>query len=180
MRTTRERTNRGLPRERGIVGLVLLALIVVVIALGAFFFVVRKQDEKTTNTDSTSTTTTDIAADSKYNEETPLQRNQVNTQRRNDASVLLSATNEYIMNNSGSMPREMHDSMLVGLDYYDTATLADGTQSAVATDELRLVLGAECVEDGATVAASSSRVFAVQFGVRKASTGAFEGDCVNN
>lgn len=177
MRTTRERTNRDLPGERGIVGLVLLALIVVVIALGAFFFVARKQDEKATS--ATTETSTSADQESKYNEETPLQRNAVNTQRRNDASILLGATNEYINNNNGSMPDEMHDSMLTQLDYYDTATFADGAQSAVTTDELRLVLSAQCVEDGATVEASS-RAFAVQFGVRKTSSGAFEGECVNN
>jgi flagellar basal body-associated protein FliL len=176
MRTNRECTNRDQNRERGVVGLVLLGIIVVVMAVAAFFFVARKQDNKTAQTDTQTTTTTEGSTQ----ESTRLQRNQVNTQRRADAAMLLSATSEYVYNNSGNMPREIHDSMLTQLDYYDTATLAMGEQDPVITDELRLVLGATCAADGSTVA-GSSRSFAVQFGLRDVSNGeTFNPECQEN
>ena len=162
MRTTRERTTRDITRERGIVGLVLLALMVVAIAASAFFFVARKQNEKAASSDTETTAPSEDELE--FSQSTPLQRNAVNTQRRSDASTLVGAALEYINNNNGYMPTEVTANMTAGFDYYKTASIASGEQAAVAVDELRLVTGAQCGKNGATIV--YARGVAAQYGLR--------------
>jgi prepilin-type N-terminal cleavage/methylation domain-containing protein len=101
-----------------------------------------------------------------------LQRSSRNTQRKNDASRIATAANEFVSNNNGTMPTSTDLSTITDsagkLGQYDASDvkLAAGTQSALSgtsgLSTIRIVTGAKCGTSGAT-AAGQSRQFAVQY-----------------
>ncbi|HEU4984897.1 MAG TPA: hypothetical protein VFT58_04600 [Nitrososphaera sp.] len=143
-------------------------LVIIGVLIAAFLFVKRQHDNKPVST---------TAAEVVEAGSSALGRNAQNTQRKNDASVLLTAVAEYQTNNSGQMPTQLDDDMLKGMGYYTGATLAQGEQAPVTTDELRLVTGARCLASGAT-APGTSRQHAAQFSL-KTDDDKFEPQCID-
>jgi hypothetical protein len=143
-------------RESGVVILALFVLIILGVVIGAFLFVKRQHDHKTVST---------TAAEVVEAGGSALSRNAQNVQRKQDASNLLGATAEYVYNNSGQIPTRLTSEMLQGMGYYTSASLVEGEQDTVATDEMRLVTSARCLANGAT-AAGETRQYAVQFSTK--------------
>lgn len=100
-----------------------------------------------------------------------------NTDRKTDAARLLASVANYVSDNSGQLPREITSTMLAELKMYTAVPIVPGAQSPVTTDQLRLVVGAECAEGGST-AAAGSRAYAVQLGLEQVG-GGFKPDCRN-
>lgn len=100
-----------------------------------------------------------------------LQRNSRNTQRKNDVQNLLAAVSTYESNNAGQIPTAISQLSDYNPGYYTTAatTLKTGVQTALTTDDIQLVTGAECGTGGATVAGSARQV-AVQYMIESGST----------
>lgn len=162
-------SDQGNNRESGIVILAVFILIIFGVVGGAFLFVKNQHDKK-----SVSTTAAEVVEAGG----SAISRNAQNTQRKNDASTLLSAAAEYIANNNGKLPVEFASGSLQGLGYYTRASVVEGEQDPVTTDELRLVKGARCLASGAT-ASGSSRQFAAQFSV-KTDKDSFEAKCTDS
>lgn len=159
-------SNRHTSRESGVVFLALFALIILGVLVAAFLFVKREHDKKPVST---------TAAEVVEAGSSALSRNAQNTQRKNDAGVLLSATAEYQSNNAGQLPTEFDD--LKGLGYYTRVSVVSGEQDPMTADELRLVTGARCLASGAT-ASGSTRQHAAQFSV-KTDENKFEPQCID-
>jgi prepilin-type N-terminal cleavage/methylation domain-containing protein len=111
-----------------------------------------------------------------------LQRNNRNTQRRNDVANFMGAVNEYITNNNGSLPATSNMTAVNTLWKPSAVTAptsvltgAQGAESA-STDTVRLVVNARCGSGGASVAGTSNRQFVVLFGV-ETSGGGVLGQC---
>lgn len=153
-------------RESGVVVLALFVLIIIGVLVAAFLFVKREHDKKPVST---------TAAEVVEAGGSALSRNAQNTQRKNDAGVVLAATAEYQSNNAGRMPTDLDD--LKGLGYYTRVSVVTGEQEPVTTDELRLVTGARCLASGAT-ASGSTRQHAAQFSV-KTDKNTFEPQCID-
>lgn len=154
--------------ESGVVFLVLLVLIIVGLVFGAFLFVKRAQTKQPMST---------TAAEVVEAGGSAISRNAENVQRKNDATIVLSAAAEYASNNQGQLPAMLAGGMLQGMGYYSGASVAQGAQDPVTTDELRLVTVAKCDANGAAVASSSSRQYVVQFALR-ATDGSFTPQCL--
>lgn len=159
-------SNRHTSRESGVVILALFVLIILGVLVAAFLFVKREHDKKPVST---------TAAEVVEAGGSALTRNAQNTVRRNDASVLLSATAEYASNNAGKLPAQMDG--VKGFGYYEDVKVVEGEQDAVTNDQLRLVTGARCLASGAT-ASGSSRQYAAQFSV-KTDDDTFEPQCID-
>jgi hypothetical protein len=162
--------------EAGIAHIAVIAMLVVlVIAVGAMYFMVKSQAGETRNKDAN--VAEDLPATESGNSNlNSLQMNQRNTSRKNDASKLLAAANEYMANNSGHVPTQYAQNRLSGgedttpsivtFEMYKTVVIESGEQTPPGADELRLVTGAACGENGATVEASS-RSLAAQYVLEK-------------
>jgi len=108
-----------------------------------------------------------------------------NTQRKDDASRVLGAAEEYIANNAGALPTMFEDGKLMGdandypatveLEYYKNIDVQSGTQTSIDSDTITLVTGASCNDDGST-SDSSSRDLAVMYG-EESEGGHFKGTC---
>jgi hypothetical protein len=153
-------------KESGVVILALFALIIMGAVIAGFLFVKRAHDKKPVST---------TAAEVVEAGGSAISRTAQNTQRKNDAQVVLAATAEYINNNSGQLPAEL--SGVKGLGYYTNVSVVSGEQKALASDKIRLVTGARCLASGAT-AQGTARQYAVQFST-KTNTGSFESKCVD-
>jgi prepilin-type N-terminal cleavage/methylation domain-containing protein len=119
-----------------------------------------------------------------------LQRNNRNTQRKNDVSVILGAVSEYASNNKGVLPTTAGDvDNLANTGYYTggvgtgqgqitlTATAAQGALGETsANDRIVIVTGAKCGAAGATVGGSARQV-AVQYLVEDTSADGFLATC---
>ncbi len=159
------RTLQDNNRESGIVILALFALIIIGVVAGAFLFVKRAHDKKPL-----STTTAEVVEAGG----SAIARSAQNTQRKNDANLVLAAVAEYQSNNAGQLPLKL-DGMLQGMGYYSSVSVAQGEQDPVATDELRLVTGARCLSSGAT-AVGTSRQYTAQFSLEN-NEGSFTPQC---
>ncbi|HLC91518.1 MAG TPA: prepilin-type N-terminal cleavage/methylation domain-containing protein [Candidatus Saccharimonadales bacterium] len=113
-----------------------------------------------------------------------LQRNSRNTQRKNDVGAILAGYNDYITNNNGALPVTpvvctSNPYKFVGggtcaaptggvasefnMGYYTAGPdIVAGGQSALTTDIARVVTGAKCGANGATVPGSTRQV-AIQY-----------------
>lgn len=106
-----------------------------------------------------------------------LQRNSRNTQRKNDVQAILGAISEYESNNAGSLPTTYNNGVITGtgsvssnvkMGYYtgiaDGSGFATGRQSAVTTDVVNIVTGAQCdpAVPGGTIV-GSARQIAIQY-----------------
>lgn len=103
-----------------------------------------------------------------------LQRNSRNTQRKNDASAVLSAVGEYVGNSSGKLPTAVGDfNSNAKYGFYEQANvaMASGVQSAVTDTDttLRVVTRAKCGANGATVA-GAQRQYVIQYAVETSSS----------
>jgi prepilin-type N-terminal cleavage/methylation domain-containing protein len=112
-----------------------------------------------------------------------LQRNQRNTQRKEDVSGSLSAVNEFFTNNKNEYPTGFSGNQFTGatgtvtsgakLGYY-TAVPVQSTQITTApnpgTDTLTIVTGAKCGTTAGTTASQSRSVAAI-YGVENGSGG---------
>lgn len=136
--------------------LALFFVIVLGLAVGAFLFVRQAQTKKPAST---------TAAEVVEAGGSLITQSAENVQRKNDAAILLSTVAEYISSNQGQAPLALKDGMLQGMGYYASASVAQGAQEPLASDELRLVTAARCEPNGAT-APSTSRAYAAQFMVR--------------
>jgi prepilin-type N-terminal cleavage/methylation domain-containing protein len=106
-----------------------------------------------------------------------LQRNSRNTQRKNDVSVILGGMSEFASNNNGGLATAWSNNQLTGaagttpasanLGYYTAVAFATGAQSALTTDTVRVVTGAQCAASGAT-GVGASRALAVQYEIEGA------------
>lgn len=148
--------------------LAVFVLIILGVLIAAFLFVKREYDKKPVST---------TAAEVVEAGGSALSRNAQNTQRRNDAAIMLSAVAEYQTNNGGKLPTQLTSDMLLGFGYYTGASLASGEKSPLTTDELRLVTGARCLADGGTTA-GTSRQYAAQFST-KTNDDKLEPQCVD-
>ena len=153
-------------RQSGVVILALFVVFILLLVGAAFLFVKRAQDKKPVST---------TAAEVVEAGGSAISRTAQNTQRKNDASILLEAVAEYQANNTGYLPNEISGSMLKGMGYYTSASVAEGEQGPVTTDELRLVKAARCLADGAT-ASGSSRQYAAQYSYKN-DDGTFDPQC---
>lgn len=89
--------------------------------------------------------------------------------RKNDAAMLLAATNDFMSNNQGKLPGGWANNQLLGgsstsveLEYYTFVTVLVGAREPINADGIILVTKASCGEAGATVS-GSSRSAAVQY-----------------
>lgn len=89
--------------------------------------------------------------------------------RKNDASSLLQASQEFAASNNGKQAVGWSNNQLTGgnnveleLEYYETVTVKSGAQSALSKDGIVLVTRASCGEDGKAVS-GSDRSDAVQY-----------------
>lgn len=120
-----------------------------------------------------------------------LQRNNRNTQRRNDVSAILGGISEFVSNNNGALPTtaaQIDDNANTG--YYNGQGTAsgqistvDGSGAAVAAlpetaagDRVVVVRGARCGTAGAT-APGSARQVAVQYLAEDTSADGFAPQC---
>ena len=124
-----------------------------------------------------------------------LQRNSRNNGRQNDATRVASAVSDWTANNQGktftagtsnanltavvSSVGTLNQTTLVVSGTGANFTVATGTQSALTTDAMQIVTGAQCGDNGATVAdtSASSRKTALQY--TKESTSGYIGACIN-
>jgi prepilin-type N-terminal cleavage/methylation domain-containing protein len=105
-----------------------------------------------------------------------LQRNSRNTQRKNDASAVLSAVGEFVGNSNGTLPASAADQTLVKgnakYGFYEEANVsfATGAQSAVTDTDtvLRVVTKAKCGTGGAAIA-GAQRQYVIQYAVETGS-----------
>lgn len=151
------------------IGVILIIVAVIVVAV-AVFFLMRSGNDSNKNNQNTSEGPT---------------LNERNVSRQTDASKLLAAAAEFSANNNGALPTTFVGGVLSGgtgtklsgveLEIYKSVSVVQGEQTGVTSDELRLVTGATCGEDGATVVGSSQAVVA-QYSQEK-SDGSFTGAC---
>lgn len=113
-----------------------------------------------------------------------------NAKRKNDATTLMAAIEEFSNNNSGKRPNAWQDGQLIsdspgmtpaavsGLTMYPSIRGAEGEQSAVDADMLRFVIKAACGKDGKAVADTKRPTsYVVQYGIAQ-SDGSFKGVCL--
>ncbi len=146
--------------------LALFVLIIIGVLVAAFLFVKREHDKKPVST---------TAAEVVEAGGSALSRNAQNTQRKNDAGVVLEAAANYQNENADRMPTDLGG--LKGLGYYTRVTVVSGEQDPMTADDLRLVTGARCLASGAT-ASGSTRQYAAQFSL-KTSDDKFEPQCID-
>ena len=129
-------------------------------------------------TSSNSTNTTDNT----------VRNSQINTQRRLDASSLVTIMNQYIANNSGRLPSINGDAEVKTLSgYFDDlkdingqpykvqfVATADASKIRGGTDYLNVFYYSDCDSDGNLVSSSSKRSFVVLY----ANTGSTGYSCV--
>jgi hypothetical protein len=161
-------SSRNTNKESGVVVLALFVLIILGALVAAFLFVKHEHDKK-----SVSTTAAEVVEAGS----SAISRNAQNTQRKNDASVLLSAVAQYQNDHAGQLPTRIDSSMLKGTSYYSSAQIVVGEQGQVTTDELRLVTSARCLASGAT-ATGTSRQHAAQFSYKN-DDGSFKPQCID-
>jgi hypothetical protein len=195
-------------REDMILALIVIdILLVMVLGWLVYSKVINKADSDSKKSSSSSQSSSDSSDDFDHNEASSNQKNipytqedvdaaqnQIasrNVQRKNDASRALSAAQEYISNNTGTLPVSFDDGNLHGTDpndypssisfqYYTGMEVHYGTQESVEADTIILVTGAVCAGDGSTTDTSaSSRSIAVMYG-QETSTGTFKGVCVTD
>lgn len=162
---------------------VIIMLAMVVIGMLVMYFMVKS--EVGTKKQDSSTAEDSPANSNAADGNSSLQINQRNTSRQNDASKLLAAAAEYVNNNSGNLPTQFDEHRLSGgedttpsivtFEMYKTVTVESGEQAPPGPDELRLVTGATCGNDGKTVA-GSTRSFAAQYVLEKVG-GGYTYDC---
>lgn len=109
-----------------------------------------------------------------------LQRNNRNTQRNNDVSVLVGGMSEFASNNRGNFPTAWATNQFTGaagtipasanLGYYTAVAMGvAGTQLALTTDTVRIVTAANCAAGGATNGTgAAARSFAIQYQIEGA------------
>lgn len=110
--------------------------------------------------------------------------NSRNTVRKNDVSKLLTATAVYASNNLGSMPMSYEDGKLtgadspaeVGFEHYVVAKVALNEHTAITSDAVVLVTGAECGTDNAAATSTSSRNYVALYGLEQ-TDGSFKAAC---
>jgi hypothetical protein len=155
-------------KESGVVILALFVLIILGVLIAAFLFVKNSRDKKPVST--TAAEVVEAGGEA-------ISRNAQNTQRKNDASQMLAAVAEYQSNNAGQLPTGFTGGMLQGLGYYSSASVVQGEQDPVTTDELRLVTGARCLSSGAT-ASGTTRQHTAQFSIKN-SDDTFKAQCID-
>jgi hypothetical protein len=116
-----------------------------------------------------------------------LQLNARNTLRKNEVSQLLSGVSEFMSNNSGQLPTTYSQGTFSSpsgeyvqttrLTHYSNVAVVSGPQQPVSSDEVRLVTGAACGSNGATVPAST-RAVAAQYGLEQ-ENGSFKPQCID-
>ncbi len=115
-----------------------------------------------------------------------LQRNNRNTQRKNDVSALLGAVSEAVSNSSGALPDASKVAELSNLQYYaDSAAEGEGNwnlKAATSTpegtgteDRAVIYTGATC--DGGNAKKGPARAVVVVYGIEQ-SNGTFTSACV--
>jgi hypothetical protein len=179
--------------QRGSVTIIVLAVILLIllglIALKLTDKATNKPGENEQTTQSSDQTnnekdsSTDTSSSSNDSGLGALQRNSRNVVRKNDASRLASATLEYVSNNVGLMPTDFDKGYLTGgsspsqvqFDHYDTTRIEIGDHAAVTNDEIILVTGGSCGQDGAAIE-STSRSAAVLFAT-EGDGGRWDGVC---
>ncbi len=114
-----------------------------------------------------------------------LQRNSRNNGRKNDISRIAAGVNEFVSNNNGTLPTNVQTGTIAGtnvgnLNQYAPADAPAGDRNANAAGAqavqgtvagrtfFRLVTGAQCGADGATVA-GSARQAAIQYQIESSS-----------
>lgn len=151
----------------------------------------NKQASSKSSTENPDTPPADVDGSSSPNEGSIslLARNGRNVQRKNDASQVLGIVAEYINNNNGQMPTMIIENQLRGdaeddypsdippLDSYPTISLSNSQEQAVTSDQLILVIGATCADDGSAVI-GISRSAAALYGLENAN-GTFTGTCAS-
>ncbi len=131
-----------------------------------------------------------------------LQRNQRNTSRKSDVGRIASSVNNFVSNNSGTLPSSTADATSVLSDagtlaqYSLTAaspvgtaannklSIATGTQSALSssgTDQVQIVTGAVCGTSGATTSTgATTRSIAIQYTLETGTNGTVNPICQNS
>ncbi|MFO0881872.1 MAG: type II secretion system protein [Candidatus Saccharimonadales bacterium] len=125
-----------------------------------------------------------------------LQRNSRNNGRQNDASRVAAAVSDWTANNQGKVftagtsdanltavsnsVGTLSQTTITATGSGQNFTVATGTQAALTTDAFRVVTGAQCGDNGATVAdtSSNSRKTALQY-TKEASGSTYVGQCIN-
>lgn len=109
-----------------------------------------------------------------------LQRNNRNTQRKNDVQGALGAMTEYSSNNGGALPADGAGSTLsIKSSYFDSAADVSIVSTVPATpdaNKLYIIKGAKCAAGVATNTGASSRNIAAVYSL-ETSGGAFTSTC---
>lgn len=111
-----------------------------------------------------------------------LQRNSRNTQRKNDASSLLGAIQEYIDNNNGQMPTTADNvTANAKLGFYTESgdvVFSKGSVPTIDKDHIYIITGAVCSGSTATTTNATSRNVTVAYQIESSSGTANQ--CVQN
>jgi hypothetical protein len=144
---------------------------------------------QTSSTTQSATNSTNMSS-SNMSMASSLQMASRNTQRKDDASMLLGTIEEYINNNLGQLPTGIDGGQIHGdqandnpstmptLSLYRSASLVSGPQAALDHDALIVVTEAACGQDGATLGGTNREVV-VQYTVEQ-SDGSFKGACLSD
>lgn len=151
-------------REKGFMLVFVVGVIVVVLGIILVAVVINKPKKQNNLLD----------VDSSQNEKKETRRISGNVERKNDASILASAVDEFMNNNSGRSPTSWSDGQLKGegqstyasvglMNVYESSQVVMGKQDVLTTDTIRLATKATCQPDGSTVASKSATGYAIQF-----------------